>query len=54
MRTPQIYAIVALVVAIAQSCSSPQVEYDWKKDKLKDKVKSYTEYSYKAEERFEI
>ena len=46
------YYIVFLITLIIQSCSNQKVENDWTKDNLKGKVLSYSEFSYKAEERF--
>lgn len=46
------FIIIVFAILIAQSCSNSKIENDWTKDNLKGKVHSYSEISYKAEERF--
>ena len=47
-----ISAIVLIVILTLMGCSSQIEESDWVKDNLKGKVQTYTEFSYKAEDRF--
>ena len=46
------YIIICLIGLFIVSCSNESDEYGWNRDKLKGKVKSFSEFSYKAKERF--
>ena len=52
MKTKMKYAIIIFVVLITQSCSNEKIENDWTRNNLQGKVLSYSEFSYKAENRF--
>lgn len=41
-----------ITILALNSCSNQTKKNDWTEDNLKGKVQSYTEFSYKAEERF--
>lgn len=41
-----------IAIFVLQSCSNQQKENDWTLDKLKGKVKSFTEFTYEAKESF--
>jgi len=46
------YLIISCVVLIVQSCTNEDYVNDWEKDKLHGEVKSYSEFTFKAEDRF--
>ena len=52
MKTKMKYTIIVLVALFAQSCSNEKVENGWTIENLQGKVLSYSEFSYKAVERF--
>jgi len=45
-------ALGLIVIVGYNSCSDQKEENDWSRDNLRGKVKTYTDFSYKAEERF--
>src|SRR5690606_10874293 len=52
MKTKMKYTIIVLVALFAQSCSNEKVENGWTIENLQGKVLSYSEFSYKAVDRF--
>jgi len=46
------YSTILFLALFVQSCSKEKFKNDWTIENLKGKVKSYSEFSYKAEERF--
>lgn len=46
------YSTIFCVALFVLSCSNQKIENDWTIENLKCKVKSYSEFSYKAEDRF--
>ena len=52
MKTKMNFAIIILMALLTQSCSNQKVENDWTEANLKGKVKSYSEISYEAVDRF--
>ena len=46
------YFTLFFVALFFQSCTIEKIENDWTEENLKGKVKSYSEFTYEAEERF--
>ena len=52
MKTKMKFSIIIFITILTQSCSNQKTENDWSRDGLQDEVLSFSQFSYKAEDRF--